>query len=90
VSAGLVLARARPVGMKKFRAALESDPSPRLSRRRVGPPQGLVQGPSEDFLRLVPAIGIVIQTTPNPLWQAIQALTDLRAGRFEGAAVLLS
>jgi len=42
-----------------------------------------------DFLRLAPTIGIVTQTTPYPLNQANQALADLRAGRFEGAAVLV-
>ena len=42
-----------------------------------------------DFLRLAPEIGIVTQTTSYPLTQANQALADLRAGRFEGAAVLV-
>jgi alcohol dehydrogenase, propanol-preferring len=42
-----------------------------------------------DFLQLAPQIGIVTQTTPYPLRQANQALADLRAGRFEGAAVLV-
>jgi propanol-preferring alcohol dehydrogenase len=42
-----------------------------------------------DFLRLAPAVGIVTQTTRYPLQQANQALADLRAGRFEGAAVLV-
>jgi propanol-preferring alcohol dehydrogenase len=42
-----------------------------------------------DFLRLVPEMGIVTQTTPYPLAQANQALADLRAGKFEGAAVLV-
>ena len=42
-----------------------------------------------DFLRLAPQIGIVTQTTRYPLAQANQALADLRAGRFEGAAVLV-
>jgi propanol-preferring alcohol dehydrogenase len=41
-----------------------------------------------DFLRLAPQIGIATQTTRYPLQQANQALADLRAGRFEGAAVL--
>jgi propanol-preferring alcohol dehydrogenase len=41
-----------------------------------------------DFLRLVPRIGIVTSTTVYPLQHANQALADLRAGRFEGAAVL--
>jgi propanol-preferring alcohol dehydrogenase len=35
------------------------------------------------------AIGIVTQTTSYPLQQANEALADLRAGRFEGAAVLV-
>jgi propanol-preferring alcohol dehydrogenase len=42
-----------------------------------------------EFLRLAPEIGIVTQTTRYPLSQANQALADLRAGRFEGAAVLV-
>jgi alcohol dehydrogenase, propanol-preferring len=42
-----------------------------------------------EFLRLAAQIGIVTQTTPYPLTQANQALADLRAGRFEGAAVLV-
>ena len=42
-----------------------------------------------DFLSLAPKIGIVTQTTTYPLQQANQALADLRAGRFEGAAVLV-
>jgi propanol-preferring alcohol dehydrogenase len=42
-----------------------------------------------DFLRLAPEIGIVTKTTRYPLIQANQALADLRAGRFEGAAVLV-
>jgi len=42
-----------------------------------------------DFLRLVPQIGIVAKTTCYPLNQANQALADLRAGRFDGAAVLV-
>ena len=42
-----------------------------------------------DFLRLVPEIGIVTETTQYPLDQANRALADLRAGRFKGAAVLV-
>jgi propanol-preferring alcohol dehydrogenase len=42
-----------------------------------------------DFLRLAPEIDIVTKTTRYPLDQANQALADLRAGRFEGAAVLV-
>jgi propanol-preferring alcohol dehydrogenase len=41
-----------------------------------------------EFLRLAPQIGIVTKTNVYPLQHANQALADLRAGRFEGAAVL--
>jgi alcohol dehydrogenase, propanol-preferring len=43
-----------------------------------------------EFLDLAPKIGIVTKTTVYPLIQANQALDDLRAGRFEGAAVLVA
>jgi propanol-preferring alcohol dehydrogenase len=42
-----------------------------------------------EFLRLVPEIGIVTHTRTYPMDQANTALADLRAGRFEGAAVLI-
>jgi propanol-preferring alcohol dehydrogenase len=42
-----------------------------------------------DFLGLAPEIGIVTKTTSYPLNKANKALADLRAGRFEGAAVLI-
>ncbi len=42
-----------------------------------------------EFLRLAPEIGIITHTTLYPLRQANQALDDLRAGRLEGAAVLI-
>jgi propanol-preferring alcohol dehydrogenase len=43
-----------------------------------------------DFLSLAPKIGIVTETTRYPLTQANQALADLRAGKFKGAAVLVT
>lgn len=42
-----------------------------------------------DFLRQAPAMGIVTHTTAYPLQKANEALADLRAGRFDGAAVLV-
>jgi alcohol dehydrogenase, propanol-preferring len=42
-----------------------------------------------EFLRVASDIDIVTATTPYPLTAANQALADLRAGRFEGAAVLV-
>jgi propanol-preferring alcohol dehydrogenase len=41
-----------------------------------------------DFLSLAPKVGIVTTTHPYPLARANDALADLRAGRFDGAAVL--
>jgi propanol-preferring alcohol dehydrogenase len=43
-----------------------------------------------DFLSQAPSMGIVTRTTSYPLQQANEALADLRAGRFEGAAVLIA
>jgi propanol-preferring alcohol dehydrogenase len=42
-----------------------------------------------DFLILAPKVGIVTKTTRYPLTEANEALADLRAGRFEGTAVLV-
>jgi propanol-preferring alcohol dehydrogenase len=42
-----------------------------------------------DFLSHAPSMGIVTTTTAYPLLKANDALADLRAGRFHGAAVLL-
>jgi propanol-preferring alcohol dehydrogenase len=42
-----------------------------------------------DFLKLAPQAGIVTETTRYALTEANQALADLRAGCFEGAAVLV-
>jgi len=41
-----------------------------------------------DFLKLAPRVGIVTRTSHYALKDANRALGDLRAGRFEGAAVL--
>jgi propanol-preferring alcohol dehydrogenase len=50
----------------------------------------LTRSDGVEFLRLAPKIGIVTKTTQYPLLQANQALADLRAGRFDGAAVLVA
>jgi propanol-preferring alcohol dehydrogenase len=42
-----------------------------------------------DFLGQAPQMGIIVKTTSYPLQKANEALADLRAGRFEGAAVLV-
>jgi len=41
------------------------------------------------FFELVPKVGIKTETIAYPLAEANQALSDLRHGRFEGAAVLV-
>ena len=57
--------------------------------RQVVSVANLTRDDGIEFFRLVPEIGIVTSTTPYKLDQANQALADLRAGRFEGAAVLV-
>jgi propanol-preferring alcohol dehydrogenase len=42
-----------------------------------------------DFLKLAPQAGILTETTRYALTEANRALADLRAGRFEGAAVIV-
>jgi propanol-preferring alcohol dehydrogenase len=42
-----------------------------------------------EFLRQAPEMGILTHTTTYPLRHANEALADLRAGRFDGAAVLV-
>jgi propanol-preferring alcohol dehydrogenase len=42
-----------------------------------------------EFLAVAPRAGIRMQITRYPLDQANEALSDLREGRFEGAAVLI-
>jgi propanol-preferring alcohol dehydrogenase len=57
--------------------------------RRLVSVANLTRQDGIDFLALAPQIGIVVKTTVYPLDQANQALEDLRAGRFDGAAVLV-
>ena len=49
----------------------------------------LTRADGSEFLRLAPQIGIVTTSTSYPLSQANEALADLRAGAFRGAAVLV-
>lgn len=49
----------------------------------------LTRKDGRDFLKLAPQINIVTRTTAYPLERANEALADLRAGRFDGAAVLV-
>jgi len=49
----------------------------------------LTRDDGHEFLALAPEVPVLTTVTTYPLAQAEQALTDLRAGAFEGAAVLL-
>jgi len=50
----------------------------------------LTRRDGEEFLALAPKVPVKTQPVTYPLEQANQALDDLRAGRFQGAAVLTS
>jgi propanol-preferring alcohol dehydrogenase len=49
----------------------------------------LTRADGEAFFPLAEAAGVETQTVPYPLERANEALYDLRAGRLQGAAVLV-
>jgi propanol-preferring alcohol dehydrogenase len=49
----------------------------------------LTRQDGEEFFAIVPQAKVVTQTIPYPLVRANDALSDLRAGRLQGAAVLV-
>ena len=49
----------------------------------------LTRTDGEGFFAIVPKAGIVTQTVAYPLVRANEALSDLRSGRLQGAAVLV-
>ena len=49
----------------------------------------LTRADGREFLALAPRAGVRTTTTPYPLEKANEALDDLRAGRLEGAAVIV-
>lgn len=57
--------------------------------RQVLSVANLTRADAIEFLALAPKVGIKTRTTVYPLEQANEALDDLRAGRFQGAAVLV-
>ncbi len=50
----------------------------------------LTRRDAEEFLALAPKVPVKTHTTPYPLIEANQALDDLRSGRLQGAAVLIT
>ena len=49
----------------------------------------LTRADGDEFLALAPKVPVKTRTLPYQLDQANQALDDLRAGRLQGAAVLM-
>jgi alcohol dehydrogenase, propanol-preferring len=49
----------------------------------------LTRRDGDEFFKVVPKAGVVTQTVPYPLIRANDALSDLRNGRLQGAAVLI-
>jgi len=56
--------------------------------RTLGSVANLTRRDGEEFLQIAPAVPVETEVTVYPLEDANQALDDLRAGRFRGAAVL--
>lgn len=57
--------------------------------RQIVSVANLTREDAEEFLELAPKAGVRTKTTIYPLERANEALDDLRAGRFQGAAVLV-
>ncbi len=57
--------------------------------RRIQSVANLTRQDATEFLQVAPKAGVHTTTTVYPLTRANEALADLRAGRFSGAAVLV-
>jgi propanol-preferring alcohol dehydrogenase len=57
--------------------------------RQIASVANLTRRDGVEFLRLAPELGIKTQIARYPLIEANRALSDLRAGAFDGAAVLI-
>jgi alcohol dehydrogenase, propanol-preferring len=57
--------------------------------RQVASVANLTRRDAQEFFAIVPQVGILTETKPYPLGMANEALSDLRTGRFNGAAVLI-
>jgi len=57
--------------------------------RQIVSVANLTRQDATEFFGIVPKSGIVTETVSYPLARANEALSDLRAGRLQGAAVLI-
>ena len=57
--------------------------------RQIVSVANLTRADAHEFLRVAPQAGVKTEVTRYPLAQANEALTDLREGRLQGAAVLI-
>jgi propanol-preferring alcohol dehydrogenase len=57
--------------------------------RRLLSVANLTREDAREFLALAPTLPLKMHATSYPLAQANEALVDLRAGRVQGAAVLI-
>ena len=57
--------------------------------RQIASVANLTRADAREFLAIAPQVKIKMTVTRYPLAEANAALADLRAGRFEGAAVLI-
>jgi alcohol dehydrogenase, propanol-preferring len=57
--------------------------------RRIVSVANLTRRDGEEFLAIAPQVPVRTTVTPYPLERAEDALADLRAGRFEGSAVII-
>ena len=86
--------RASAKGARTISAGIHMSDIPSFSyellweERTLGSVANLTRGDGEEFMALAPAVPVRTEVTAYPLEQASAALTDLRAGRFRGAAVL--
>ena len=74
-----------------YMSDIPSFPCPLLwQEREVVSVANLTRADAREFLEIVPTAGIKCRVTRYPLLRANEALSDLREGRLQGAAVLFT
>jgi propanol-preferring alcohol dehydrogenase len=86
--------RASAKGARVISAGIHMSEIPAFSyeilweERSLGSVANLTRADGEEFIALAPRVGVETEVTSYPLERANEALEDLRAGHFRGAAVL--